>query len=160
MANAKITSLPSASSLAGTEPLPIVQSGITSKTTVDAVAGRAGKAITSVVQFAASDETTALTTGTAKITLRMPHALTLTAVRASIGTASSSGAVTIDINKNGTSILSTKLTIDQGEKTSVTAATSVVISDANLADDDEITVDIDDAGTGAAGLKIALIGTR
>jgi hypothetical protein len=95
MANAKITSLPSASSLAGTEPLPIVQSGITSKTTVDAVAGRAGKAITSVVQFAASDETTALTTGTAKITLRMPHALTLTAVGACIGTASCSGAVTI-----------------------------------------------------------------
>ena len=154
MANAKISALPAAAALIGVEPLPVVQSGITSKTTVDDVAARAVK----VVQFAASDESTALTTGTAKIVLRMPHALTLTEVRASLGTASSSGAVTVDINKNGSSILSTKLTVDQGEKTSTTAATPAVISTASLGDDDEITVDIDGAGSGAAGLKIALIG--
>ena len=108
---------------------------------------------------AVSDETTALTTGTAKVTFRMPAAVTLTEVRASLTTASSSGVVTVDINEGGTTILSTKLTIDANEKTSTSAATAAVISDTSLADDAEITIDIDGAGTGAAGLKIYLIGT-
>ena len=111
--------------------------------------------------IAASDETTALTTGTAKITFRMPRAITLTAVRASLTTAQASGSIfTVDINEAGTSILSTKLTIDNTEKTSTTAATPPVISDASLADDAEITIDIDQIGNGTAkGLKVMLIGT-
>jgi hypothetical protein len=110
---------------------------------------------------AASDETTALTTGTAKITFRMPRAVTLTSVRASLTTAQASGNIfTVDINEGGTSILSTKLTIDNTEKTSTTAATSPVISDTALADDAEITIDIDQIGNGTAkGLKVMLIGT-
>jgi hypothetical protein len=112
------------------------------------------------IGIAVGDETTAITTGTAKVTFRMPHAMTLTAVRASLTTVSSSGTPTIDINENGTTILSTKLTIDASEKTSTTAATAAVISDTALADDAEITIDIDVAGTGAAGLKVWLIGTR
>jgi hypothetical protein len=114
------------------------------------------------IGLACSDETTALTTGTGKLTFRMPYAMTLTAVRATLTTAQGSGSVlTIDINEAGASILSTKLTIDNTEKTSTTAATPAVISDASLADDAEITVDIDQVGTsGAAGLKIWLIGKR
>jgi hypothetical protein len=110
---------------------------------------------------AASDEGTALTAGTAKITFRMPRAVTLTAVRASLTTAQASGSIfTVDINENGTSILSTKLTIDNTEKTSFTAATPPVISDTSLADDSEITIDIDQIGNGTAkGLKVMLIGT-
>jgi hypothetical protein len=110
---------------------------------------------------AASDETTALATGTAKITFRMPRAVTLTAVRASLTTAQASGTIfTVDINEGGTSILSTKLTIDNTEKTSTTAATPPVISDTYLADDSEITIDIDQIGNGTAkGLKVMLIGT-
>ena len=109
---------------------------------------------------AASDETTALTTGTAKITFRMPRAVTLTAVRASLTTAQASGTIfTVDINEEGASILSTKLTIDNTEKTSTTAATPPVISDVNLADDAEMTIDIDQIGNGTAkGLKVYLIG--
>lgn len=112
------------------------------------------------IGIAVGDETTAITTGTAKVTFRMPHAMTLTAVRASLTTVSSSGTPTVDINENGVSILSTKLTIDASEKTSTTAAAAAVISDSALADDAEITIDIDVAGTGAAGLKVWLIGTR
>ena len=115
------------------------------------------------IQLAVSDETTALTTGTGKITFRMPHAMTLTSVRASLTTAgSTSGTTTIDINEGGVSILSTKLTIDATEKTSTTATTPAVISDSSLADDAEITIDIDAISGGAteAGLKILLKGTR
>lgn len=113
-----------------------------------------------VLMIALGDETTAITTGTAKVTFRMPWALTVTAVRASLTTASSSGTPTFDINEAGVSILSTKLTIDASEKTSTTAATPAVISDTALADDAEITIDVDTAGTGAAGAKIYIIGTR
>lgn len=115
------------------------------------------------IAIAASDETTALTTGTGKITFRMPYAFTLEEVRASLtGAGSTSGTTTVDINESGTTILSTKLTIDQGEKTSETAAAAPVISDSSLADDAEITIDID-AVTGGAdetGLKVYLIGYR
>jgi hypothetical protein len=114
------------------------------------------------IQSAASDETTALTTGTAKVTFRAPSAFTLTGVRASLTTAQSSGSIfTVDINQNGTSVLSTKLTIDNTEKTSVTAATPAVISTSAITDDAEITIDIDQIGNGTAtGLKITLIGAR
>ena len=117
---------------------------------------------TEYLTIACSDETTALTAGTAKITFRIPYAMTLTEVRANLNTAQTSGSVfTVDINENGSSILSTKLTIDNTEKTSTTAATAPVISDGNLADDAEITIDIDQVGDGTAkGLKVTLIGTR
>lgn len=114
------------------------------------------------IGLAASDETTALTTGTAKVTFRMPFGLSVTGVRASLTTAQTSGSVfTVDINEAGSTILSTKLTIDNGEKTSTTAATPPVISDATLADDAEMTVDIDQVGDGTAkGLKVWILGTK
>ena len=112
--------------------------------------------------IACSDETTDLTTGTAKVTFRMPTAGTLTAVKATATTAPVGSALIVDINEAGTSVLSTKLSIDDGEKTSDTAATPPVISDSALADDAEITIDIDQVGSGTAGagLKVYLYVTR
>ena len=114
------------------------------------------------IGVACSDETTALTTGTAKVTFRMPYAFTLTSVRASVNTAPTGANLVVDINDGGVSILSTKLSIDGGEKTSATAATPAVISTAALASDDENTIDIDQIGStvAGAGLKVWLIGRR
>ena len=118
--------------------------------------------VTGIESFtvACSDETTLLTTGTAKATFRMPYAFTLTAVRASVNTAPTGSVLTVDINEGGSTILSTKLTIDASEKTSTSAATAAVISDTALADDAEITIDIDGVGSTVAGkgLKVTLIG--
>lgn len=108
---------------------------------------------------ALSDESTAITTGTAKVTIRAPFGMTLTQIpRASLSTASTSGLPTVDINVNGTSILNNKLSIDANEKTSTTAATAAtfVSSPTTISDDAEITFDIDVAGTGAKGLKVTL----
>jgi len=116
-----------------------------------------------LIQVACSDETTALTTGVAKVTFRAPYAFTLTAVRASVTTAPTGGTLlTVDVNESGTSVISTKLTFDASEKTTVTAATPPVISDSAIADDAEITVDIDAVGStiAGAGLKVTLIGTK
>ena len=108
------------------------------------------------------DQTPNLTTGTEKWTYRMPYAFTLTEVRASVVTAPRDASVIVDINESGATILSTKLSIDATEKTSTTAATPAVISDPDLADDAEITIDIDQIGSTIAGkgLKIVLLGTR
>lgn len=109
------------------------------------------------------DESTAITTGTAKITFRMPFAMTLDAIpRGSLTVAQSSGSLlTVDINESGNSILSTKMTFDNNETTTTTAATPCVLSDTSLAEDAAITIDVDTIGTsGAAGLKILLRGYR
>ena len=107
--------------------------------------------------IALGDETTALTTGTAKVTIRAPRAMTLSKIKASLTTASSSGAPAFDVKKNGTSLFSTALTIDATEKTSETAATAAVLATTTIAADDELTFDITAAGTAAAGAKITLV---
>ena len=121
----------------------------------------AGGAVTESFIIAASDETTDLATGTAKATFRMPYAFTLTAVRASVTTAPAGSAITVGINQNGTSILSTDITIADGSKTSV-GGTAPVISTSALTDDAEITIDIDTIGSSTAGtgLKVTLIGNQ
>jgi len=122
----------------------------------------AGDAPVQSFVIACSDETTDLTTGTAKVTFRMPYAFTLTEVRASVTTAPTGDSIEVDINEGGASILSTVLSIDASEKTSTTATTPAVISDSSLADDAEITIDIDQVGSSVAGagLKVTLIGTK
>jgi hypothetical protein len=108
--------------------------------------------------IAASDESTNLATGTNKVYFRMPYAGTLLAVRASVNTAPTDANIEVDINEAGSTILSTKLSIDASEKTSTTAAVPAVISDSALADDAEITIDIDQVGSTVAGkgLKVYL----
>lgn len=111
--------------------------------------------------LAVTGDDVALTTGNGKLTFRMPYAMTLTSVRANVKTASS-GVIIVDINQNGSSILSTKLSIDANEKTSITAETPAVISTIDLIDDAEITIDIDQIGisTAGSGLKVVLKGIR
>ncbi len=120
----------------------------------------AASAKTEVLGVAASDETTALTTGTAKVSFHMPYAFKLTDVQAGCTTAPTGATLTVDINEAGSTILSTKITIDIGEKTSQTAATPPVISDTTLAAGALITIDIDQIGStvAGAGLKVYLIG--
>lgn len=136
--------------------------GTTKKiTTTDFFAGLPATGTPFELVVACSDEDTAIAAGTSKVTFRMPRAITLTGVRAHLKTPAATGTFTVDINEGGTTILSTKLTIDATEKTSVTATTPPVISDSALADDAEMTVDVDNDGDGAAsGLKITLIGVR
>jgi len=114
------------------------------------------------IMLACSDESTAITAGTGKLTFRMPFAMTLTSVRANVNTAPTGSTIIIDINEGGSTILSTKLSIDASEKTSTTAASAAVISDSSLADDAEITIDFDQVGSTIAGkgVKVTLIGTR
>lgn len=115
------------------------------------------------IVIAVTADDVAVAAGTARFTFRMPYAFTVVGLpRASLVTAQTSGSlVTVDINDSGTTILSTKLTLDNTEKTSTTAATPCVVSDSALADDAIITIDVDGIGDGTAkGLKVTLIGRQ
>lgn len=111
---------------------------------------------------ALSDETSDLETGTGVVTVHVPFAFTLTEVFAAVSTPPTGAAVVVDINESGTTVLSTKLSVDATEATSATAAAAAVISDAAIAAFAPITFDIDQVGSGTAGagLKVWLRGYR
>lgn len=157
MASKKISDLGLVGTLSASDLLEIETAGGESK---HVLAGTIAALVTgSVTQVACSDETTALTSGTGKATFRVVGARSLIGVRGSLSTEQTSGAlVTVDVNKNGTTVLSTKLTFDNAEKTTTTAATAAVISVPSFADDDEVSIDIDGVGDGTAkGLKVSLL---
>ena len=115
-----------------------------------------------LIGVAMSDETTAITTGI-KAVIHAPFAFTLTAVRGELSTASTSGAVTVDVSEGaaaGTTVLTNKIVIDQDEETTATAATPPTIADSSIADAGRLSFEVDGAGTGAKGLKVWLYGTR
>lgn len=107
---------------------------------------------------ALSDETTTITTGTNRATLVFPYDVTVVSVGCSVNTAGT--GLTVDINEGGVSILSTKLTLDSGEKTSLTADVPAVISDASIAAGAEVGFDIDAASGTSKGLKVWLVVRR
>jgi hypothetical protein len=112
------------------------------------------------VGIACSDESTAISSTGTVATFRMPSAMTVSSVRASLTSACTTGTFTVNVKEGGTTIFSTTLTIDAGETTSTTAATAAVLSDTALADDAEITIVVDNVGDSTAtGLKVYLIGT-
>lgn len=104
------------------------------------------------VTAAASDETTDITTGTNKVKFLAAQTFTLTGVTATLSTSGSTDSV-VDVNLNGSSVLSSPITIPSGNFYS--AATS---STSAITRYDTFAVDIDTAGTGAKGLKVILLG--
>lgn len=112
------------------------------------------------LEIAVSDESTALTTGTAKASFFAQMDATITEVFTGVSAAqSSSGVVTSDLNKNGSTMFSTNPSIDASENTSLTG-TAAVLSTTTWTKGDKMTIDIDAAGTGAKGLKMIVRGTR
>ncbi len=101
-----------------------------------------------------------LTTGTGKMTWHQPFAMNNLSVVAGLSAVSTSGVVELNVRRNGTSIFTTNLTIDQDEFLSTTAATAAVLNTASLAQWDRMTVDVVQAGTGATGLAFYLSGRR
>lgn len=119
--------------------------------------GIAAATVATGIYVALGDEVTPIITRSAFLPIRNYGAMQIAEVRASLTGASSSGQVRVDVNVNGSSIFGTnKLTIDQGEKTSVSAATPYDLVTTSIVDDSEITFDIEAAGTNAVGLKVTI----
>lgn len=112
---------------------------------------------------------TNITTGTTKGAMVLPFGIVLSSVAqrgiyASVAEAQPSGTpLTVDVKRNGVSILNVKLTFDNGERSTITAALppTLVAGGDVLAAGDEITIDVQQVGTaGAKGLKVYLVGQR
>lgn len=111
-----------------------------------------------IIQIACSDLATILTPVLLAGYFRVSAPFVLLGLRASLSVASTAGALTIDVNKNGVSIVPvTKITIAALSKTSV-GSPLAVITDAAMTDDAEITIDIDAAGANAKGLIVTFLG--
>lgn len=108
------------------------------------------------IELALSDMTSDLVVGTGVAYFRAPFAFTITGVRASVFTAPTGSALQVDINKNGSTIMTTEVTIDATEKTSTTAAVPAVFNDTTIANDDEISFDITQIGSTIAGAGLIM----
>jgi len=111
------------------------------------------------IPVACSDETTALGTGNDKVTFHWPLSGTVTDIWCALTTPQASGSIfTVDVNNNGATMLSTKLTIDNTEETSLTAATARVLTNTTITKGQKGTIDIDQIGNGSAkGLKVYIV---
>lgn len=116
---------------------------------------------------------TNIAVGTTKDSFIMPYDFMLDevgakGVYAGLTVAQAAGVpVTIDVNVDGVSIFATRLTFDNAEKTTITAATPAVYSTAFVTANRiipagaEVTIDVDQVGTALAnGLAVYLRGMR
>lgn len=101
------------------------------------------------ITVALSDLTTNLTTGANKAYWDPPFPMTVLSVSAAVFEAPTGAAIVIDVNEAGVSILSTKISIDDGEVRSADSATPPVISDSTVSG--RLTFDIDQVGSTNAG---------
>lgn len=114
-----------------------------------------------IIQLLITDTT--LATGDSQIHFFIPPELDswdLVDADAAVSVVSTTGTPTIQIRNvtDAADMLSTKITIDSGEKTSYTAAIAPVIDTANdsVVTGNELAIDVDSAGTGAEGLNVIL----
>lgn len=100
---------------------------------------------------APGDQDTIITTGTKFTAPGFPGGRIIGLPVGGVATASSSGVVTLNIKEGGVSVLSTAITIDANETSSITAATQPVVSDHVIANNATLTLTVDGAGTSAKG---------
>lgn len=91
-----------------------------------------------------------VTTGTSRIYNQLGRIFTFQEVFLSVGKASTDASIIVDINKNGTSIFSSRPTIVAGSITGSSASFSVTTWNPG----DYLTADIDQIGSGTAGSSL------
>lgn len=162
MADKKITDLTEDTSPSAEDLIETVNDPAGTPASKKVQIGNLKKALPFEMVVACSDLSTALTAVAAQMTFPWPCAVTLTSVHAFLVTPQASGSIfTVDVNEAGASILSTKITIDNTETDSTSAAAAPVLSDTALAAMAKITVDIDQVGDGTAkGLYLVFVGVR
>ena len=106
-----------------------------------------------------TDKSSALTTGESDQDFIIPYDLESVYYAASVSTVQTSGSIlTFDVKRNGTTVMSTKITIDNNERHSFSASTQPVPSSTTLAKGDRLTFHRDVIGTGGKGASIYVFG--
>lgn len=90
-----------------------------------------------------------------------PYAYTITSLVLACDSAPTGANLIADLNVNGSSILSTKISIDATETNSTTAATPYVLTTTSLSLGANLTADVDQIGTGGGtNVQLYLYVTR
>jgi hypothetical protein len=111
--------------------------------------------------IAFSHEDGVISNAVAVVTVPIPKDVTVEDLSAFLNEPSTSGNVVLDLNVNGVSVLSTKLTVNQDENSSDAAGTTAfVLTQPNWNKGDVLTLDVDTAGLNAAGGKLTISGQR
>lgn len=106
---------------------------------------------TETIMVACSDLTTLNTATTKVASFHMPFTGTLLQVVSSLDSVATGSTHITDINYDGATCLSTKLSIDDGEYSSLDAATPAVISVSAFAIGKKVSIDRDQVGATSAG---------
>lgn len=121
------------------------------------------------IAIVCSDRVTPITAGSNLGSFVIPWDFTLIDLQASLTVAAASGTFEVDALDDGTSMLSTLLTIDAGEVSSLTAAAGYAFAplepggpkSALIAKGSVVSIDVTDDGSGdAVGLIVYLMGFR
>lgn len=91
-------------------------------------------------------------TGKLRIYNHTGFSLTVTRVSAAVGSAAAGAAVIVDVNKNGTTILTTPLSIAIGDY----SATTTGIATSEWANGEYLTMDVDQISTGVGGTDLVV----
>jgi len=112
--------------------------------------------------FRASSSLDLLTTGASVGgSFESPISGVIEEIGAYVDTAGITGTMVVDVNKNGTTLMTTdKISIDSTETSSRTAATAPTLTTTSLAVGDLLTVDIDSLHTGPAKGLVVRLGIR
>lgn len=108
---------------------------------------------TGYAQGMLSDMTTDITTGTSKGYWKAPVAGEIVEINIHLLTPGTSTGITVDINKNGSTIASTKITTDATESDSDDATTPYVLTSTTFSKGDIFTWDIDAVPTGGKAVQ-------
>ena len=104
-----------------------------------------------------------LIAGNGKLTMTIYRPCIIKAAYADVTTAATGSAIEVDVKKNGSTIFTTKPTIDANEVSSITGTTSTVLdaTKVNLTTGDVLRFDLTQVGaiTAGKGLKITLLRT-
>ena len=112
---------------------------------------------------ACSDEDSDLVIGDDKLQIRVPYDFTLTGIKANVNVAPVGSDIHVQVQADGVDIMSgVGITIDVSELTSLTSTTLPTLTTTALNNDQILSFDLDQIGSGTAGqgLKVCLIGFR
>ena len=104
-----------------------------------------------------------MTTGDDKLQIRVPYDFTLTGIKANVNVAPVGSDIHVQVQADGVDIMSgVGITIDVTELTSLTSTTLPTLTTTVLNNDQILSFDLDQIGSGTAGqgLKVTLIGFR
>lgn len=108
--------------------------------------------------IAASDETTDLIVINSAVQWNMPYDGSILGIKANVNIAPTDADLVLDILKNGVSILSSPLVIDDGDTSSNISVSPAIIVSPNFVSDDRFNLEIVQIGStdAGAGLKLTM----